>query len=184
MVRLRPPTNADEAAVLEWRNSPEVAPFMYRDDPISPEEHALWFKKVLNAPNNSVYRIVEHGGQSAGFSSLTHIDDRHKSCEWGGYLAPNIGRGEGIGRAVIFLALEFAFQDLLLNRVTVEVLIENENALRLYESIGFKREGLQRERAWHTSGPKDVLCLAILASEWQEIKDHLKNQLQSRNLIS
>ena len=63
-------------------------------------------------------------------------------------------------------SLDMAFDELELNRVVVEVLVGNDRALRLYESLGFRREGLLRERAWQSAGPRDVVTMPILASEW------------------
>lgn len=183
MVTLRIPQSDDEIHILRWRNSPQVAPYMYRDDPISSEEHALWFASILEDTKTNIVRIVEHDNGPAGLSSLTKIDRRHKSCEWGGYLSPEIDRGIGIGSAALFLSLKFAFDDLNLNRVVVEVFSDNVKAIHLYESIGFQREGLLKERAWHSDGPKDVIVMALLAREWKSRSKSLEESLKYRELI-
>jgi UDP-4-amino-4,6-dideoxy-N-acetyl-beta-L-altrosamine N-acetyltransferase len=184
MVLLRGVHFEDEPKILSWRNSPEVAAFMYRDDPISPAEHGRWFQSIISDTESSVVRVLEHNSVASGLSSLSKIDLRHKSCEWGGYLAPDIDRGGGIGRAMLFLALRQAFDELELNRVVVEVLVGNQTALRLYESIGFVREGYLRERAWHTSGPKDVISLSILRKDWKNIVEKTRLDLVNRGLIN
>lgn len=166
MILLRLPVLADMDRVLEWRNSPEVATYMYRDDPIAASEHAEWFPTTLSDSPTSRYRVAEIEGKPVGWLSLTRIDRRNRSCEWGGYLAPSVSRGAGVGRKILGLSLEMAFGELGLNRVVVEVLEGNDRALGLYESLGFRREGLLRERAWQTAGPRDVITMAILASEW------------------
>jgi UDP-4-amino-4,6-dideoxy-N-acetyl-beta-L-altrosamine N-acetyltransferase len=183
MVNLRLPQSDDEMHVLSWRNSPQVAPFMYRDDPISSEEHATWFASILEDTKSNIVRIVEHDNKAVGLTSLTKIDHRHKSCEWGGYLAPAIGRGIGIGRAAMFLTLKIAFDEMNLNRVVVEVFTDNEKAFHLYETIGFQREGLLRERAWHSDGPKDVIVMALLEREWTNRSKSLAESLRHRELI-
>lgn len=184
MVLLRRVHIEDESKILTWRNSPEVATFMYRDDPITPVEHSRWFQSIINDKESSIVRVLEHNSEASGLSSLTKIDYRHKSCEWGGYLAPDIDRGGGIGRAMLFLALEQAFGELDLNRVVVEVLVGNQPALKLYESIGFVREGYLRERAWHRSGPIDVLLLSMLQKDWESRKEQVRFDLAERGLIS
>ena len=184
MVLLRAVCIEDEEKILTWRNSSEVAPFMYRDDPISPAEHSRWFTSIINDTQSSVVRVLEHNSVASGLSSLSKIDLRHKSCEWGGYLAPDIDRGGGIGRAMLFLALKQAFEELELNRVVVEVLVGNQKALKLYESIGFVREGYLRERAWHTSGPKDVISLSMLLKEWMNIEESTRLDLINRGLMN
>lgn len=184
MVQLRNVILEDETKILTWRNSPEVAAFMYRDDPISPAEHSRWFKSIINDTNSSVVRVLEHNSVASGLSSLSRIDLRHKSCEWGGYLAPDIDRGGGIGRAMLFLALQQAFEEFELNRVVVEVLVGNQTALKLYESIGFVREGYLRERAWHASGPIDVISLSMLRNDWKNIEEKTHLELVNRGLVN
>ena len=184
MVTLRLPTPADEMHVLNWRNSPSVAPYMYRDDPITTVEHSRWFSGIIQDSESSVIRIAEIDSVAVGLSSLTRIDKRHKSCEWGGYLAPEVSRGAGLGSAVLFLSLKLAFDELELNRVVIEALTNNEQAIGLYESVGFKREGLLRERAWHSTGPIDVFAMSLLASEWKATREILAESLMQRGLIN
>lgn len=156
----------DADVVLSWRNSVEVARFMYRDDPIDPFEHHVWMKSAVVDTPRARFRIAEDESQPIGFMSLTSIDGRHRSCEWGGYLAPTTPRGRGIGEGLLRLGLDMAFGDLDLNRVTVEVLTGNSRAVALYEKVGFVREGLLRQRAWQTTGPRDAFLMSILRSEW------------------
>jgi hypothetical protein len=74
MVHLRKARIEDEAKVLTWRNSPAVATFMYRDDPISQDEHQRWFQNILEDSASSRVRILESDSQASGLASLTKID--------------------------------------------------------------------------------------------------------------
>ncbi len=54
--------------------------------------------------------------------------------------------GQGIGSRLLDTALDWVRQNRIMKRVSLKVFEGNTNALRLYESRGFKREGLlQRE---------------------------------------
>ena len=171
MISFRQLVPLDAEMILGWRNSPEVANYMYRNDPITIEEHQIWMSHVLSNHDAAYYRIILEGTQPIGLMSLTSINHRQRSCEWGGYLAPAVQKGIGNGRAALSESLRIAFEELHLNRVTVEVLTSNLRALKLYESIGFVREGVLRQRAWHGSEPKDAISLAIIESDW-------RNQIQ------
>lgn len=48
------------------------------------------------------------------------------------------GRGRGLGRALVIAALE-GFRDAGLKRATLEVTATNTPAMRMYESLGFRR---------------------------------------------
>ena len=162
MIELVPLRPEDEDRILGWRNSPEVARFMYRDWPISPDEHHAWFAGALVDTTRAIHRLVVMDDIPAGLSSLTAFDEADRSCEWGGYLAPEIEKGAGIGREVLRSALSMAFDELGLDRVYVEVVVTNTRALALYESVGFERVELLRGRALQSAGPVDAHRLVLI----------------------
>ncbi|MGE0707697.1 MAG: GNAT family N-acetyltransferase [Planctomycetota bacterium] len=55
------------------------------------------------------------------------------------------GQGRGVGTRAVQLAVAHAFERLELNRVWLQVHVENEGARRCYLKAGFREEGLLRE---------------------------------------
>lgn len=53
-------------------------------------------------------------------------------------------QSQGIGRALMQAALELADNELMIERVEVEIAADNLNALKLCKSLGFKVEGTGR----------------------------------------
>ena len=53
--------------------------------------------------------------------------------------------GKGIGSWAIENTLEFAFQEINLHRVELDVFSFNPRAIRAYEKAGFQREGVLRD---------------------------------------
>jgi len=183
MASLRFLTPDDELMVLEWRNSAAVAPYMLRDSLIAQEEHHRWFGQILHDTNVAVFRIMEHEGVSCGLASLTHIDTEGLSAAWGGYLAPEIPRGSGLGKALMYLSVSVAFNELKLNQVLVEVIVGNDAAIGLYESIGFTRSETIFNRAEHKNGPVDALAMSLTRNDWNVRRDEVKTLLVANNLI-
>lgn len=66
----------------------------------------------------------------------------HKAFIWGLYVSPS-ARGQSIGRALLSEALTFARSVPEIRQVNLCVNANNENALRLYESVGFKAFGCE-----------------------------------------
>jgi ribosomal-protein-serine acetyltransferase len=93
------------------------------------------------------------------------LDARRRKAEFWIYLGVN--RGRGVGRAAVLRMLSYAFGELDLNRVAVRVLATNCDALRFWESLGFRTEGRLREDTWVDDEPVDAYCLGLLAREWQ-----------------
>ena len=61
-------------------------------------------------------------------------------------------QGQGIGKVLMNAALELAEKELMLERVEVEVPIENVNGLKLCKSAGFKVEGIAKDWARTADG--------------------------------
>jgi len=75
--------------------------------------------------------------------------------------------GKGYGTDAMHLALRYAFGELNLARVSLEVFAYNPRAVRSYEKAGFKLEGVQRE--WLRRGGRrhDMIHMGILSEEWR-----------------
>lgn len=84
-------------------------------------------------------------------------------------IGDNTFRGRGFGKESLKLTMEFGFQELNLHRIQLTVLSYNDPAIKLYESLGFKREGVFREFI-HRDGKKyDMYLYGILRSEWEDM---------------
>ncbi len=79
-------------------------------------------------------------------------------------------RGKGYGRDALQLGLDYAFRELNLHRVCLTVFNYNEGAVRLYESLGFVREGVYREHLQRDGRRYDMLLYGLLRREWESRK--------------
>jgi RimJ/RimL family protein N-acetyltransferase len=75
-------------------------------------------------------------------------------------------RGKGYGTEAINFALDFAFRYANLHRVALEVFSYNDNALRVYQKVGFVVEGRKREDHFFDGAYHDTLMMGILKKEW------------------
>lgn len=90
--------------------------------------------------------------------SLTAINYRNRSTECIIEIGVKEMQGKGVGTATLSLLLDFAFNELNLHRVSLKVLSFNERPIRLYEKLGFVREGA----VWH-----DIILMGMLKDEYQ-----------------
>ena len=162
---LRLATHRDSARLLAWRNLPQVAQWMYSDHLIAAEEHARWSQSALTDPRCR-YWIIELDGTPVGLANLGDISETNRKASWAYYLAEPATRGKGVGAYVEVFVLDHAFQTLGLNKLSCEVLIENDAVWKMHESFGFVREALYRAHVWKGGDPRDVVGLAILADQW------------------
>ncbi len=164
-VALRLMRRDDSERVLAWRNSPEVAAYMYTDYAISSEEHARWLSAALSAADRR-YWIIAMDGAPVGLANLARIDNAAGRCEWAYYLADSATRGKGVGAQVEYAVIRYVFTCLKLNKLWCEVLLENEAVWKLHESFGFRREALLRQHVCKDGRFQDVVGLGLLAEDW------------------
>ena len=60
----------------------------------------------------------------------------------------------------------FAFEEMNLNRIQLEVFDFNARAIRAYEKVGFQREGTLREAHYQRGAYLDVELMSILRRDW------------------
>lgn len=80
-------------------------------------------------------------------------------------------QGQGYGSEAIRWMLRWAFRTAGLHRVGLRACEYNEGALKLYERLGFVREGCEREALWFDGRWWDGLAFGMLASEWTEMEE-------------
>lgn len=72
-------------------------------------------------------------------------------------------RGHGVGRAMLGVAERWA-REVGVDRLSLRVFWGNERAKRLYESVGYRVEGVERAGARFPEGDVDVILMAKLLS--------------------
>ena len=99
-----------------------------------------------------------------GGVTLFAIDPAHRRAEIG-YSLASAHWGQGYARAALSLVIGHAFGGLGLHRLEADIDPRNDASCRLVERLGFRREGLLRER-WHVAGELcDSALYGLLARE-------------------
>ena len=184
VVTLRPLADGDSERLLDWRNSPGVAAYMYTDHAISPEEHARWFAGIAGDARRA-YWIIAVDGAPAGLANFYDIDGAHGRASWAYYLADPSVRGKGVGGYVEYWMIAQAFgprppqgTGLGLRKLWCEVLASNEAVWRLHQKFGFKEEARFRDHVLKGGQPQDVLGLGLLAAEWEVARPAMAARLE------
>ena len=103
-----------------------------------------------------------------GFVAVHGIEWNNRS----GSLSVAIGepgdRNKGYGQEALKLILRYAFQELNLDRVGLEVIEYNTSGVRAYEKVGFRHEGRKRAAVYRDGKRYDLLVMGILRREWEE----------------
>ncbi|MCA1056421.1 GNAT family N-acetyltransferase [Rossellomorea aquimaris] len=76
-------------------------------------------------------------------------------------------QGKGYGREAMECLMAFAFSELNLHRIQLTVFSYNDPAIRLYESLGFIKEGSFREFLQRDGKRHDMQLYGMLEEEWR-----------------
>ncbi len=182
MIELRDINSNDKDKLREWRNMPEISKYMYFDHHITKEEHEKWFNRI-SSDKTTKYWIIVCDGEDVGLVNLYGIDNQNLRCHWAFYISSSNARGKGVGSFVEYSILHYVFDKMCLNKLCCEVLGFNEPVVRMHKKFGFKEEGLFKEHIIKNNQPHKVYCLAILRSEWNDIKPEIVKRLKKVNII-
>lgn len=168
-VMLRPMTEQDTDNVIKWRNAPSVMEnFIYRT-PLTRETHLNWYNNRVLTGDVAQFIIVDtEANIDVGSVYLRDIDEQNQKCEFGIFIGEESCRGKGIGAKASKLILEYAFNELKLNRVFLRVFAKNERAIKSYENAGFKYEGTFRDDVIIDGVAYDMVFMAILKEQWEK----------------
>ena len=175
---LRPFTPDVLELVRAWRNSPAVAQYMYTAEPISAEQQQAWYTRISQDPSVR-YWLIYYQDRPVGVANLYAINRQNCSCYWAFYLGEENLHGSGLGARVELAVLEYVFEELKLNKLSCEVFVTNEKVVAMHEKFGFRRESYFRQHIYKDKVFLDVVGLAMLRREWQQLRESLRPRPRS-----
>jgi diamine N-acetyltransferase len=142
-VRLRLLEEADLEMTLAWRN--QNRRWFSNANLISIDQHREWFRQYLDRDDDYLFVIERLNGRAepVGQIALYKIDREKRHAEFGRLLIgePAAIR-KGIAQKATEILLDYAFTDLGIQTIQLEVLRNNIPAMSLYGRCGFMRTAL------------------------------------------
>ena len=120
--------------------------------------------------------IYEPDCKMIGTCGFTAFNCTSDSAEVGYVLNPEYW-GKGIATEALTRVLQFAFEELKLNRVEARFMEDNERSRRVMEHVGMTFEGVLREAMLIKGSYANVGICSILRSEWEALKQGKKTFL-------
>ena len=174
-------SQSDKASLRQWRNDPEVTRWGYSNHVISEEEHNAWFDNMLVDASKVYWKIVVDG-IAVGATFLTGISDQGSTCEWGMYLADVAVRGKGVSQAACALLFRYALNDLGMKMVRCDVFAQNDASIRMCESVGHMRSGVQADAVKRGDEMLSVVTLELTRESWSMREPQILLKLRERGV--
>ena len=102
----------------------------------------------------------------AGIISLQAFDWHSRKAQLGYWIGASF-QGQGIARQAVAHIINFAFEDLGLNRVEIHCATENTRSQTIPKALGFQHEGRMRQAEWLYDHFVDHELFALLADEFK-----------------
>lgn len=117
-------------------------------------------------------------GQYAGSSRFYDIQKQHNTMQLGYTWYGKDFQGTGLNKNCKFLLLEFAFEEVGVERLEFRADALNARSIAAMKSIGCTAEGILRNNCASVNGRRDSIILSILKTEWHGgIREQLKNKI-------
>jgi RimJ/RimL family protein N-acetyltransferase len=112
--------------------------------PMTTEREQQWAEAMLTStdPNFTIYRLEDM--QPIGNTGFHQIDAANATCFFGILIGERDVWGQGYGTETTRLMLQYAFDVLGYQNVTLTVHAGNRGGIRAYEKAGFKHAGVRR----------------------------------------
>ena len=164
-----------------WLQNSDYARLLDSDPPklFSAKASEKWLEKKLVKGESDEIMLAIHtleDDRVIGFIGFDGISWPHGNTWVGIGLGENQYWGQGYGTDAMRVMLRYAFTELNLHRVTLNVFGYNERAIRSYEKAGFQVEGRERGALNRDGRRWDIIYMGILKAAWLEniYKPHKK----------
>ncbi|MBS4174102.1 GNAT family protein [Bacillus sp. FJAT-49736] len=170
LVYLKPISIKDTDIYLETLFNPETRRLTGTQAIFTREQIYDYLERKSKDTTTSILLLIiaKETNQVIGDIALQSIDHLNRNANIRISIENQVNRGKGYGTEALQLLLEHGFGVLNLHRIELNVFAYNEKAYQVYEKIGFKKEGIQRDALYYDFKYHDSILMAILEEEYKE----------------
>lgn len=182
------PTDVNDAEkFVKWINDLEITQYTGLSRKIigiTKEKKILEYMIKDSHVNFSI--IDKEMDRLIGVCGLFDIDNINDTAKVGIFIGDSGYIGQGYGTDAVRLVLDYGFNILNLENISLGVYGYNKRAIKSYKKCGFKEIGMRREAQFIGGEYQDVLFMDILATEFESpyIKGVVDDAMNNRTSAS
>ena len=167
-VYLRDTVKSDIEYFAEWEVRPDVTEFFTMNEGRDYKEIEEEIEGRADDPAQLDLTIcLKDDGRVAGRVYISNINRHYDSMDLTRiYIGEKTMRGSGLGEDALKCVLRYGFDELGMERITLDYATGNESAHRLYLKTGLKDEGCMRHGGKKNGGYIDLNLMSILRDEY------------------
>ncbi len=157
------PINPDDYEIYtKWMNDPNVTKYLSNHNSfVCLASEKSFLEKACN--EEFILAIVKSDDDTLiGNIGLEDINYKNGTGTLGIFLGEEESRGKGYGSEAIKLLTNFAFQELHLHNINLDVHDDNERAIKTYQKCGFKEYGRRHESIFQGGKYKDLIQMELI----------------------
>ena len=162
--------NEDIDFIYQLFSNEKVCEFLYDEEVFTTRNEALEFVESYTTPEESGFNrwiLVEKNQQQLGTCGF-HYWDKTNNIEEIGYDLWHEYWGQGYMKEALIVAIESGFNNMALNRINAFVALGNINSIKLLEKLGFKNEGIYRDKHLFRGKYYDHYAFSLLKRDWNQ----------------
>ncbi len=167
-VYMRRMERGDLPQILKWLSDTELCGLIGHVGNTTMDDVEEWFARVSSDRARRWYAIVtSEEDRVIGEAGLLRLDETWRTTDMSIIIGERDAWRQGYGTEVGEILLDFAFSYCGMHRVAIGVVGFHEPAVRFWEKLGFRREGVQRDGYFHGGEFHDFVMMSILEEEWR-----------------
>lgn len=149
---------------VSWLNDKEMSTIILSAETTTTlEECKEYATEMIQSNNNHFFAMVAHDtNEHIGNFRLGPHDRHNNRIQLGMMIGNKEYWGKGIGTEVVRLGLEFAFRNLKVHKVFLDVREDNRGAIKIYEKNGFFHEGILKEHVFKNERYYDLVLMSAI----------------------
>ncbi|RED58120.1 GNAT family N-acetyltransferase [Cohnella lupini] len=168
---LRYARESDLESYLAFLRDPEMSRLTGSQAEFTTEQITAWIRKI-SVPNDDRADFVialADTDEVIGEVVLNEVDSDNRSANIRIAIQGNSHRGKGYGTQAMIHMLRHGFETLRLHRIHLGVYAFNPRAIHVYEKLGFRREGVERDALYQNGEFHDMIMMAMLEEEYRSL---------------
>lgn len=163
-VNLRTVEEEDIEFLREKINRKEVRTHLTARKPVNLKQEQDFYEEVISSDDN-VHLAISRDQEMIGIISLEENEKDLRVAEIGIWVDPE-HHGNGYGTEAAELITEYGFNELNYHRIMARAHGENKGSQRIWEKLGFTKEGELREQVYREGNFTDAYLYGVLEHEW------------------
>lgn len=163
---LLPLEKKDLSKTIKWLNSPDIGVPLGKSYLFSVSGSEKWFDENVTTQKVIIFKILVNNNH-VGNVTLDDFALVERLAKFSIYIGKKKFWGKGHAKEASIAMLRYGFGQLNLYKIYLRVFANNKRAIKLYQSIGFKREGILRKEKYISDKYVDVIHMGIFKSEFK-----------------